>query len=60
MSEINSREEKLNSALEKECCVCLGEHDEAIHAATLDVHAWYRARVTRYFVRDDVPQQAVA
>jgi hypothetical protein len=60
MIEIGTCEENRHSAPESECRVCLGEHDEAIHTATLDVHAWYRARVTRYFVKDDLSQQAVA
>ena len=31
-----------------ECDVCLGEHDEEVHAATLRLRARFRAAVTRY------------
>ncbi|MGA2116044.1 MAG: hypothetical protein ABSH56_14990 [Bryobacteraceae bacterium] len=37
----------------RECRVCMGEHDEETHNATLAVHAWYRSEVTKYF--DDAP-----
>ena len=50
----------LSVQLESECCVCLGEHDDDIHVATLDVHAWYRAHVTRYFAIGEMREQAVA
>jgi len=33
----------------EECGICLGEHDEEIHAATLRLRAWFRRSVTRYF-----------
>jgi hypothetical protein len=33
---------------EDECSVCLGEHQEETHNATLRVRAWFRGRVTRY------------
>lgn len=39
------------------CETCAGEHDEAIHAATLAVRAWWRRRVTRYFNRGADPQR---
>jgi len=32
-----------------ECSVCLGEHDEEIHAATLSVRSWFREEVTKSF-----------
>jgi hypothetical protein len=32
-----------------ECPVCLGAHDEEIHAATLSVRSWFRAEVTKSF-----------
>ena len=32
-----------------DCPVCLGQHDEEIHAATLAVHRWFRAEVTKSF-----------
>ncbi len=28
------------------CTVCLAEHDEEIHAATLSVHCWFHEQVT--------------
>ncbi len=31
------------------CRVCLGEHDDEIHAATLSVRLWFRDEVTRSF-----------
>ena len=31
-----------------DCKICLTEHDEEIHAATLRVHDWLRVQVTRY------------
>lgn len=34
-----------------ECPVCLGEHDEDIHGATIRVHRWFRGEVTRSFSR---------
>ncbi|MGA1994272.1 MAG: hypothetical protein ABSH45_00715 [Bryobacteraceae bacterium] len=37
----------------RECRICMGEHDEETHSATLAVRAWYRAEVTKYL--DDVP-----
>ena len=33
-----------------ECSVCLGEHEEDIHAATVSVHEWFRGEVTKSFV----------
>lgn len=32
-----------------ECSVCLGEHDEEIHAATVSVRGWFRDEVTKSF-----------
>ena len=32
-----------------ECSICLGEHDEEIHAATLSVRGWFRDEVTKSF-----------
>jgi len=34
-----------------ECPVCLGQHEEEIHIATIRVHRWFRSEVTRGFVR---------
>lgn len=31
-----------------ECPVCLGEHDEEIHAATVRLRTWFRETVTQY------------
>jgi hypothetical protein len=33
----------------KHCKVCLVEHDEEIHAATLSLKQWFREKVTRAF-----------
>ena len=32
-----------------DCPVCLGQHDDEIHAATVAVHRWFRAEVTKSF-----------
>jgi hypothetical protein len=45
-----------DTASAKECRVCLVEHDEDIHAATLSVHKWYRGYVTRYFVAEEIEE----
>jgi hypothetical protein len=37
-----------------ECPVCLGQHEEEIHIATIRVHRWFRTEVTRGFVRRTV------
>lgn len=37
-------------ATKKECPVCLGQHDNEIHSATVNVLEWFRFEVTRYFV----------
>jgi hypothetical protein len=31
----------------RDCKICLMQHDEEIHAATVRVHEWYRAQVTQ-------------
>ena len=33
----------------KECPVCLGQHEEQIHDATLNVRQWFRGEVTKSF-----------
>jgi len=35
----------------RECAVCLGQHEDEIHAATVRVHRWFRVEVTRGLVR---------
>ncbi len=30
----------------KTCRVCLVEHDDEIHAATLSIHSWFQEQVT--------------
>jgi hypothetical protein len=30
------------------CRVCLGEHDQEIHDATVSVHTWFRHEVTKH------------
>ena len=37
------------------CAVCLCEHDAEIHDATLSVHGWMRAQVTKWLNDDDIP-----
>jgi hypothetical protein len=37
-----------------ECPVCLGQHEEEIHSATVRVRRWFRSEVTRGFVRHTV------
>lgn len=37
-----------------ECPVCLGQHEEDIHVATMRVRRWFRAEVTRSFARRTV------
>jgi len=32
-----------------ECRICLGTHDDEIHAATLSVRRWFRDEVTKGF-----------
>jgi len=31
-----------------ECRICFGQHDEAIHAATLSIREWHRGEVRKY------------
>ena len=31
----------------RECRVCLGPHDEAVHSATVTIHLWLRREVAR-------------
>jgi len=38
-----------NECSVNECSVCLGEHDDEIHAATLSVRGWFRDEVTKSF-----------
>jgi hypothetical protein len=33
----------------EECPVCLGQHEERIHDATLSVRQWFRGEVTKSF-----------
>jgi hypothetical protein len=40
------------------CRVCMDHHDPDIHAATLSVHARFRAEVTRYLNSEDLPNIA--
>jgi hypothetical protein len=32
-----------------ECITCLGEHQEEIHSATLNVRAWFHHQVVKHF-----------
>jgi hypothetical protein len=57
---IEDLEETPRTVAKRECRVCLGEHDDEIHAATLSLHSWFRAYVTRHFAKEELDQQAVA
>ncbi len=45
---------------ENYCPVCLLEHDEAIHAATLSIRAWWRRQVTQYFYEEQETENTAA
>jgi len=38
-----------NASKVPDCKVCLVAHDEDIHNATLNVHRWFGAEVTKHF-----------
>ena len=42
-------EPALLGARAAECRICLGPHDDEIHAATLSVRQWFREEVTKGF-----------
>jgi hypothetical protein len=42
----------------KTCKVCLVEHDEEIHAATLSLRQWLREKVTRILTPDQPAESA--
>jgi hypothetical protein len=35
-----------------ECPICLVEHDDEIHAATLSIRQWWKHQVTRYLYEE--------
>ncbi|GEM_PF-3059377 len=43
-----------NPVRTRECPVCLGQHEEEIHTATLRVRRWFRGEVTKGMVRRPV------
>ena len=43
----------------KHCKICLVEHDEAIHEATLSLHEWLRERM-RHVGEEPRPEEVVA
>ena len=49
----------------KECKICLGEHSDEIHAATLSVRNWFHFQVTRWLDQDpaapvfEVPEEVL-
>jgi hypothetical protein len=45
---------------EKRCKVCLVEHDEEIHAATLSLHEWLRELLLQKLYETVEEQPAVA
>ena len=38
----------------KDCKVCLVQHDDEIHAATLNVRVWFHQQVTQGFYEEPV------
>jgi len=40
-----------------DCQVCLVEHDDEIHAATLSLREWFRYEVTKYLYNEDIPME---
>jgi hypothetical protein len=34
------------------CKICLVQHDDEIHAATLNVHSWFHEQVTQGFYEE--------
>jgi hypothetical protein len=42
-----------------DCDVCGVAHDEEIHEATLSVHRWFQAQVTRYLYEYEEERPAV-
>jgi hypothetical protein len=38
---------------ERDCPVCLGIHDELIHAATVNIHAWWRQSLLSRIVQPE-------
>jgi len=53
----SSEDEREPSSL-SECRICLGEHDEALHAATLKVLMWFRWQVIKHFDEEVVEEVA--
>jgi hypothetical protein len=41
----------------KDCKVCMMEHDEEIHDATLSVRHWFAWQVTKHFEDFPAPEQ---
>jgi hypothetical protein len=46
--------------MQEDCDICLVEHDEEIHGATLRVREWHRELVTRYLPVDEERVQPTA
>lgn len=42
------------------CKICLVQHDDEIHAATISVRTWFRNQVTQGFYDDPVEVPVVA
>jgi hypothetical protein len=40
------------------CKVCMGAHDEEIHAATMSIHGWFREQVMLGLWDDEAIQPA--
>jgi len=43
-----------------ECMTCLGKHDADIHAATVNVHAWFHRQVVKNFEEEVREESCVA
>lgn len=41
-----------------DCPVCLTDHDESIHAATVRLHAWWKGKLALLFVEPEAPVQS--
>ncbi len=43
----------LDGALMKDCKICLVQHDDEIHAATLSVRGWFHQQVIQGFYEEE-------
>lgn len=52
--------ENTRTSRSTDCAVCGIAHDEEIHEATLNIHAWFRHQVTQYFYEEVEAEPQVA